>query len=134
MKQYCVNLKLAKELKENGFPQKSHFLWNMSNYGYYFCNKQGYIDYSPQEDLYAPTSDELLKELPNTISNKDNPSCKYYLRIIKNEIFEVSYGYEDYDGWIIPYDYNIENREDKKLSNALAKLWIYLKKEGYLNA
>ncbi len=144
MKEYCVDLEIAKELKENRFPQN-----NCMNYftnfhqgfddgifvrGYceifdnfiisYFNGKDKEI---PDGGIYysAPTSDEILKELPEKIND-----C-YYLDIIKmNDEYKVGYSnikpYDQADfQWIIL-------REGKKLSNVLSTLWLYLKKEGYI--
>ena len=109
MKEYCVDLELAKELKENGFPQKSTFYW--------WINTQGkpHFSYGTKYDYSAPTSDEILKELPDGI--------RIVKQIGKNSgIFTVA----------CPIGNQTKYFDNKKLSNCLALLWLYLKKEGYI--
>lgn len=136
MKEYCVDLELAKELKENGFPQEnSNFYWQINhlfNNNLYFrfkdslgFNYEQYLQEDSGQEIYsAPTSDEILKELPNYIS--------------KDIIYDLTI--KNYPATFIVYYKNcFEEKElidfrftDKKLSNALAKMYIYLKKEGYI--
>lgn len=132
MKEYCVDLELAKELKENGFFQNTKFCW-----------EEDYLDGTGQPDIIllknrnrfpeanyysAPTSDEILKELPSEIYK--NYGQSYGLLIAKN------YGEDNRDGYSVDYDNDgnseVEIFADLKLSNALAKMWLYLKKEGYI--
>lgn len=100
MKNYCVDLEIAKELKDNGFPQNSYFWWNKTR-----CS------------ITAPTSDEILKELPKEIKTK-------------RDCYRIDIGYDIVKK--VWYCGICEFFEDKKLSNALAKMWLYLKKEGYI--
>jgi len=139
MKEYCVDLELAKELKENGFPQDSEFYWNLHKAGgsafplddnlnkklASYKEKIG-IDGVCYATYSAPTSDELLKELPKEIND-------YILEIVRYE-----------DGTIeADYCRNLWRSEDTeyliqskklfyKLSNALGILWLDLKKEGHI--
>lgn len=123
MKEYCVDLDIAKELKENGFPQQSLFYW---------WKVQGFKQYSlwflreiptARKKWSAPTAEELIKELPN----KYYWNLKIDLSAISNEYF-VHYGLTDKDrAWMKSHMTN-----DEKLCNALAKLWLYLKKENLL--
>lgn len=122
MKEYCVDLEIAKELKENGFPQASYFLHETTNETF---NGENYIklveeNYEKKGGAYfyysAPTSDEILKEL---------------------EGFDIII--KSYDmGMDVEYNVTYDNGDDfftysnKILSNALAKMWLYLKKEGYI--
>ena len=81
--------------------------------------------------ISAPTSDEILKELPQEIRDA------YELSIDRSEGLYYVY----YWRWS-PYDsekesfgageFGRQEIKDKKLSNALAKIWLYLKKEGYI--
>lgn len=133
MKEYCVDLELAKELKENGFPQETYFYWD--NRWYYPPVASDPIIIDEEMTLYlsknaehvsdpysAPTSDELLKELPRFINTI---GC-----------LTITEGIED--NWAISYLSNGEYTHNsiqilnKKLANALAKMWLYLKKEGYI--
>ncbi len=118
MKEYCVDLEIAKKLKINGFPQDTFFWYN----------KEGYFKSRFTNNLFrkgsfsAPTSDEILKELPHEING-------FIFRIERTKTefvtgyFELSHGDDEVR---FGYFYN------KNLSNALAKHWLYLKKEGYI--
>lgn len=123
MKEFCVDLELAKELKENGFPQRSQFKWCEDEENY----PESWVAYDTSamgctKDIVcsAPCSDEILKELPDQTDG--------YLQILTDELWEV--GYADH-GEFTYIEGNFYEK-DQKLSNALAKLWLYLKKEGYI--
>lgn len=122
MKDYVVDLKIAKELKENGFPQNNAYRYEI-DIKEVACLCQDFVPINDHVNyvVSAPCSDELLKELPKRIANYYQNLC-----IVKgNQTYWC--GYED----------ETLERElaasAKKLSNALAKLFIRLKKEGYLN-
>jgi len=130
MKEYCVDLEIAKELKENEFPQNTFFIWSKDREGDLITKKIFGNPYS-EECTNAPTSDEILKELPNNIKDP-NFHYFYHLKIekspIHDEMYLISYGITNQDrAWMEQY-----HIDDKKLSNALAKMWLYLKKEGYI--
>jgi len=125
MKKYCVNLELAKKLKENEFYQNTlYYLDDEDN----LINKN-FVITSPKiieennqlkkANYYsAPTSDELLKELPYKIKD-------YYLVIAKcNKGYWVKY-------WNFG-EIEIKHIQGNNLANCLAKMWLYLKKEGYI--
>lgn len=129
MREYCVDLEIAKELKENGFPQTSIYNWFWDN-----CNEDYFVQIKAldEEDTLicsAPNSDEILRELPEEVRG-------FKFRIEKtNNIWEVNYYiWEEAPGLMEEVSLGRELCEDKKLSNALAKMWLYLKKEGYINA
>ena len=143
MKEYCVSLELAKELKENGFLQKSFNSW-VKSYdvgkelkgiipdcgSFYWFDKEQMIDRYEIERYSAPTSDEILKKLPSFIFNNDGDNC--YLTISKDyytDKFKAVYviNYNSVSGFT-----PVKEMEEEKLSNALAKMWLYLKKEGYI--
>ena len=124
MEEYCVDLELAKELKENGFPQKSYFA---------YCGYEGILAYPEyfrwHKELgrtHAPNSDELLKELPGQICYGDfeHTALNHHALFIEKV--------EDYGYWHICYGDNIIAIRNKKLSNGLAEVWLLLKKEGYI--
>lgn len=138
MKEHCVDLEIAKELKENGFPQESFFSYRKYEENIYLKYPCG-IDTSSLHVCFAPTSDEILKELPTYLAkdNLDEADSEYFLNISKdyysnknkNDFYEVSYDSVDGKGFNYPDNICIE---DDKLSNALATFWLYLKKEGYI--
>jgi len=122
MNEYCVDLKVAKQLKETGFPQTSVFRCQCARGG---VKESILLAENPDQSLInqycLPCSDEVLKELPHQING-------FWLRIDCNDrSYSVGYwesGYED--------ERIFEHFSDLKLANALALLWIYLKKEGYI--
>jgi len=125
MKKFCVDLEIAKELNKNSFPQ-SKFCW----YRCYSNNKlkwfHGLFDENDKvnKQIFAPTSDEILKELPKQIV------CggKIYTLIIDCHLTRYEIQYVNYLG--APINLLFDFIEDPKLVNALAKCWLYLKKEG----
>lgn len=130
MKDFCVDLEISKELKENGYFQET-LNWYIEDIktGKIYFNKSQYPTES--KTYYAPFPDEILKELPREIKDP-NFDYFYHLKIekspIHDEMYLISYGITSQDrAWMEQY-----NTDDKKLSNALAKMWIYLKKEGYI--
>jgi len=127
MKEYCVDLEIAKELEKNGFISECHFEWidrpNINNpiIVNYFVAKS----YHYKERFLAPVSDEILKELPNEIKG-------YSLEIVRYETGPIEVNYVKYNSIDVP-EYLINSKEMfYKLSNALAKKWLHLKKEGYI--
>ena len=127
MKEYCVDLEIAKELKKNGFPQDTYFYHEAAR----SINEEEYIkiidkNYNKLGGAYfyysAPTTAELLKGLPNFITI-ENYVCILSINRALGGMFYVLYRGNK----------KISNCfKDKKLSKALARLWIYLKKEGYI--
>ena len=106
MKEYCVDFEIAKKLKKYNFPQESLY--------YYFTGGQDVIleDFGSINYLIcsAPSSEELLEY------------CPYGTTMLKYKINNI---------WLIENpDVPGMNLTDKKLSNALAKMWLYLNKEG----
>ena len=129
-----VSLELAKELKEAGYPQESLFYWiNDSIDSEYFIGgnfqnnedeEEPYIDFDwlkeEKRDFYsAPTVAELGEALPKRVGEGR-------LVIEWNDIESVK-------SWLVRYyggsgGYGCQ----KKLADAMAKMWLYLKKEGLL--
>ena len=132
MKDFCVDFELAKELKENGFPQKTEFKWCEDKNNY----PEQWIVYDTVEmgcskDIVcsAPISEEIFNKLPkyieynNGVYDKNVAILHIILqRTVDNKSEYAIYYQDDYDLIIF----------DKKLPNALAKIYIYLKKEGYI--
>lgn len=147
MKEFCVDLQLAKELKKNIFPQETLFYWG----GIWDCtaieSEDTPIDYecimsrneaqiAESDGSYsAPTSDEILKELPKIIipnHTRYDMNIRHYINQHLKKKYEISFlsiclkMNEEHPDNYISFD-------DKFLPNALAKMWLYLKKEGYIN-
>jgi hypothetical protein len=131
LKDLVIDYEYAVKLKELGFKQKSLF-WHV----FYKNNPESktiimnpYSD-SDVENISAFTSDELLEILPKFIEFKEN---FYNLEIDcvgrRNlENFCIKYNYQIYEN----FNYlDNEDFRDKKFSNALAKMLIYLIENGY---
>ncbi len=121
MKEYCVDLEIAKKLEENKFPQKSYFCYRKN----IFCNqfpleRKNKYGYKILTIYSAPTSDEILKELEKYDLNLH---ITYDTFTKEYSIIDAQYGFEED---------NDSCKNNKKLSNAVAKMWLYLKKEGYI--
>lgn len=117
---HTVSLPTARKLRENGFRQDTE-LSHVLAWGKYQIAKtekqvEGY-------DIFfaAPTSDEILEELPATIIGKvDSIPGEHGLIIEKfNSQFDVSYG-------------DFCQREHKELCEALADTWLFLKQQNLL--
>lgn len=118
---YCVDLELAIKLKENDFKDEScHFL----------SHNDGSALHSSESDfctgeLARPTSDELLEQLPSSLIFKNT---NIYLNISKlKDKYSVEYHDSKYPEIEIVFW-----MEDEKLSNALAKMWLFLKSKDFL--
>jgi len=117
-KQLCVCLETAKLLKDKGFPQgDSYFVWihfSKSWGGIWgLCNETEQLNHKLKyptegvEVIAAPTTDEILAELPNGVS------CERSIDVYKVDQFWVEYQREIF--------YN------KLLPEALASLWLKVK-------
>ena len=128
---HVVSLELAKQLKEVGYPQESLFYWK--NYrgvredAWELSQKNdpGLLSFS---QYAAPLASELGEELPDQIERHGG---FYDLIIVK-----LASGM-----WGVGYELTMPDAGDNKqliklgthsLSNALAKMWLYLKSEGLL--
>lgn len=132
MKKYCIDLEIAKELKINGFSQNTHYFWARYNKKVMRSEQWDLIDRpfsneALQKPYYsAPTTDEILKELPNEING-------YVLEIIRYEDGAIEADYTKYVQHYEDTEYLIQSKKlFYKLSNCVAELWIDLKKEGYI--
>ena len=115
MKYFCVDLEIAKELKQNGYPQDSEFYFMRQDSGTIdtkngglqnrkpwalsiiipkkdkedflenFGHPDKWMGIQPEHFVSSPLAAELLKELPNVII-QDNEY--YYLNIFR-DVFNV---------------------------------------------
>lgn len=139
-----VSLKTAKELKEAGFGQEGiHFYHyahkKINEYHYRDCqviglrNDEAMYPSEHWDRISAPTTDELLEELPKLIKKNDSTSTPeivdWYFEIkYRDGKWEAGYHwyyYEYMDGFI---------EKSKSLPEALAQMYLFLAKEGLLNA
>ena len=142
MKEFYVDLEIAKVLKANRFPQingqyyakvnkdilefKEEIEIEPTKWIEEFCSVDTQEELDYQQLILFPTSDEILKELPHEING-------FILEIIRYEdgTFEADYArslWRDEDT-----EYLIKSKKlFYKLNSCLAELWIDLKKEGYI--
>jgi len=132
IEKYVVSLDLAKKLKEAGWEKKTEFIW-----------ARGFVDlsafkfkYEGEEVLPAPLAEEILEELPKKIIDDKT----YRLRIEKyDDHYAVGYCYD----YLFSYQQGknaivesvlrwLKLITDSNISNALARLWLWLKENGYL--
>lgn len=142
LKDITVNLKLAKELKEVGFPQEdSLFYWvkQDENDGKYLGDMGMYrewqvisrtkklivVDKPKYWEIYsAPTAEELLEWLPERI---EHGGKFYFLTFWKRQSGEIAVKYKPNEGGsYLPVQFG-------KLHTALAKMVIYLAKNKIIN-
>ena len=118
MEKHCVSLEIAKELKEAGWNKETEFWWvppcDVSIEVTKICAWN--LEYAEDglnngRGIPAPLATEILEELP--ISTDIHKTLKGYriARCVKDDVvFQL----------------------DLTLPNALAKMWLYLKKEKLL--
>jgi len=124
MEKHCVSLEIAKELKEARWTKETEFWWLLGGYEgdsgnkYWVVNKK-YLAVMTKKQVKlneglgykcypAPLATEILEELPD-------------LRISKGD-----------NTYLVIDDEGSSLEVDKSLPNALAKMWLYLKKKGLL--
>lgn len=128
-----VSLELSKQLKDAGYPQSvSEFNWIRVDERVELSHKDHeYLlaDYksSIEKECVSPTADEILDQLPNEIVGDEG--MKFDLDIWKDN---------DHNSWVISYwwdedtrhksDTKIQSFEHSTLAEAVAKMWLYLKK------
>lgn len=127
-----VSLTTARALKEAGYDKETLFNWqnaeSTDDYGYHkdlWClTKTDEIWNEKYQRISAPCSDEILEELPEHI-----PSG-HRLVVLKIEK-EYCVAYQA----LIPMSglYTHVEYCNESLPEALAAMWLYLKKEGLLN-
>ena len=147
IEKYVVSLDLAKKLKEAGWKKETVYWWVKTqhgirleairyielypnqSYGIIWLDDAGKEEFMPLAP--APLAEEILEELPFKILTK---SGEFYLTV---ETGRNKYYYVGYKQAVRVYDYWWEDRWLHFLSaeiftNALARLWLWLKENGYL--
>jgi hypothetical protein len=131
MEKYCVNLEIAKQLKDADWKKETEYWWiksSVENEGFLFVNHKEFLEFmkwhgkirDKNKWFSAPLSDEILEELP----------LGFVIERFKNKK-----GIE-YSCWW--YEKGEErNRKgtiasDNFLPNALAKMYCYLRKKGLI--
>jgi hypothetical protein len=122
-----TNLELSRELREAGYPQESYFYWEKwitEEEGYSLLHYISITEWNEDDKnrmFASPTADEILERLPLFI--KDNGHGRGRLVVEKG-----------INGWTVGYinDWGRMNKNDKSLADAVAKMWLYLKKNNLL--
>ncbi len=123
MNKYTVSLGRAKKLDKAGWEKETLFnwvkLWSPEKPKGEFNWK---LKYQDDRDYSAPIASEILEELPKVLRKKGELSN---LRIqFANSFIDTTY--EDfYDRQIIRTTHDVKD----DIANALADMWLYLKKE-----
>lgn len=124
-KELCVSLDEAKLLKEAGFVQDSYFVYGAWKYGmdgeliWRTCPmRRARFPHPDWIIIAAPTTDELLKELPSRLPDNYDFSIRK-----DSQGFDVGYEkIDDFDMFVTKFTtYN------KSLPNALSALWRKVK-------
>jgi len=120
-----VSLETAKLLKEAGFRQEGGWYWTQHKVDTKNCilNLGKFNPDGCFHNFYAPTTDELLEELPYRINYQSHWG---YLSIDKTNTPEYIVGYRG-EG-----HKTLWAKEIGTLPEALARMWLWLKKEGLL--
>lgn len=133
---HCVSLELSKELKANGYPQEGEYGWSDLGVGvdewkkndtfslvkmdyHNFCIKSlsdGKLASQEETKFVAPLASELMERLPELVKVEKLMPLGF---ICKTPLAK------DGDGEFMKFN-------DTNLCNALAKMWLYLKKNGLL--
>lgn len=131
LKSQVISLELSKILKDLGVKQESLWYWIKLKSNEKILNYECFYIYHDKKDPLEPTLDsfsaftssELLELLPRIINKPES----YFIEIVKtvdNDFFVV---YKSY------LDKTLIGKIDKNLSEACAKMLIYLIENGFLD-
>jgi hypothetical protein len=137
LKDIVCSLELAKELKENGFKQESLFKWcEWDKTDEFYDNEKNRVfsqeqwenyatDYNPPNSVFysSPTATELLNELPEVVVVENKVHSFWCNKI--DGLYRCGYDENCYE------EYGFQEDENS-MANAMAKLYLELKKEGLL--
>jgi len=126
---HVVSLEMAKKLKEAGWKKNTEFLWKRHSlsgnftdpreYEYKIMHLEGF-SISKNDNIYpAPLATEILEEL----------LCYTKIIIESKGDFGILYQVSYATG---PNIEQIHYETESILSDALAKMWLFLKKEGLI--
>lgn len=123
MKTLCISLETAKRLKAAGWKKPTAFVY-FDSMLHSKCEQWNLLPSDTdkfrgdtQEDCYAPTAEEVLRELPEAINGK----CLLIRRF--NNTWRVSYGL----GECAETEWGEES-----LSEAAAQMWLWCVEQGYV--
>lgn len=135
LQDYVVSRELAEELKKAGYPQEACNHWQSPHddkWGLY--RSSGLLWREGSKYSYAaPLSDEILEQLPKTI-NLPNSKGVAFLETEWIKQDECHYDYRDGYGSVLDdlVAYPIHPHNWYQNTEALARLWLWCKAEGYI--
>lgn len=130
-----TSLETSKALKEAGFRQDADYIFRQhsTHKGYVFMSmewvKTNDLDMEETDWHAAPTTDELLSELPKVIEKETNTEAgkrPWHLEIHHGLKWEVLYRWYYHE----PMTHFVE--ENESLPEALAQMYLFLRKEGLI--
>lgn len=120
------NFILSKKLKAKGFPQEDGLFYWWEGKNSHFLTSRGW-DGKPLKRYKAVTSEEILKELPLAIiQNEVTYKLSIYRLLSDNGLYRVVYNIYNIKNEYIVLENDWQNK-DRKLCNALVKMWLFLK-------
>lgn len=125
-----VSLETAKQLKEVGFPQETEFYWRVPDDE----EKSTVESREKMKKFYyifptyaSPTADEILEELPQTIKYNGKTYHLFISMGLDRQYFVVYANELDYE-YNAPFPIKMRH----SLAEAVAEIYLYLKKEGLI--
>ena len=139
MNKYCLDLELAKELYKRGIIKDAEFWWTnhdemkpMGDVGIIPRERRSEVVCGWDFDICpAPIAEDLMELLPEELPEEKWTNAQK-LTIEKYYSFVVFYFGDSKSSNYPEDDITLGYVEDTKLSNALAKMLIWLDDEGYL--
>jgi hypothetical protein len=128
MKTLCVSLETAKALKTKGWNKPTEFGWFKWAYhehdlGYFntiaVAEKLGWEGW---ECLFAPTAEEVLRELPYKLNGKEYGEF-LYIELWATGVWQIQYRVSARP---------IKTTSNKSLSEAAAQMWIWCVDNHYI--
>ena len=129
MEKHCVSLEIAKQLSEAGWEKETEFWWEedirpkRTEIKGLCKNEDRIINHINRFYYPAPLATEILEELPNNITEKQETGV---LTITKHPHYAIGY-FNAVSG-----NSTTKIFFDISLLTVLAKMWLYLKKEKLL--
>jgi len=122
---HCVSLEIAKQLKEAGYNQRGECWWFISPMSDPIIVSANPLLGHSEEAYVAPLATEILEELPFGLEGENGND------ILKIERYKNGYSVCYFDDGQDKYTGKTHLlKMSDTLPNALAKLWLYLKKGG----
>ncbi len=133
-----VSLETAKALEDAGFNHETYFMYGTWNGEMVLESKKTFYrhkgpDNTDQHCISAPTTDEILEDLPAYIEIKKNMVTYLRIELIAHDrSFRVQYQRKFDEGSKTSDRIPVNPICERLLSEALAQMWLWLKKEGLL--